>query len=101
MPAGMDTRGQLPSSEKCTRLDSLQLQQFGSHKKNQNRCHKKRFTGSKYGLPKLSLRLGLRFRPHWLWELTVLPHRGLGPRPLAVFKVFASQQRRKGRVDMA
>jgi len=30
------------------RLDSLQLQHFGSHKKNQNRCHKARFTGSKY-----------------------------------------------------
>ena len=26
----------------------LQLQDFGSHKKNQNRCHETRFTGSKY-----------------------------------------------------
>jgi len=61
---------------------------FGSHIKYQNHHHKARFTAQ--NITKLLLRPGLCPGPH-----------SAPTDPLAVFKKFASQQRRKGRVDRA
>jgi len=75
--------GALTLPWKICRLDSLQLQPFGSHKKNQNRC-----TFHRLEISKLRMRPGL-IGPDHAGELTVLSRLPAG------FKGAASQRIRK------
>ena len=82
VPAGMGKRGHLFSLENVLTLDSLQLQHFGSHKKNQNHYHKTRFMAQNIPQPRTTL--GSSQHSH---------------RPLAVFKGFSLLVWRKGNIN--
>ena len=94
-PVGMGKRRHLLSPGKCTRLDSLKLQHFGSRRKYHNRCHKASFTGSK--CTQIAIAVGA-LPPDPAGGAYSVP---TVTDPLAALKGFASQQRRKCRVDMA
>jgi len=64
----------------------LQLQDFGSHKKNQNRCHETRFTGSEY--TEIAIVAGALPQNSSLGSLQC------SLRHLPIFNGFASKQRR-------
>ena len=88
-PAGMGKRGHLPSPGKCTGVDLLHLQHFGSHKKYQNRYYKRHVSPAQSN-PNCDCGRGSA-ADRTAWGSLAYP------RPLAVLKKFASQQRKKAK----